>query len=232
MPDLTFRVGDVGAMAYAAVPTIGAHLHISNAPAEQRVHSVSLNCQVQVEPLGRAYTAIEEARLLDLFGERERWARTMKPLLWTNTVVKVPGFSGETVVEMALPCTLDFDVAATKYFYGLEAGKISVSALFSGTVFYVGEDGAMQMAPIPWDCEAKFHVPVAAWRAAIDAHYPNAVWMRLGKESFDRLYRYKVARGIPMWEQLLDQLIDRAERDEVAELAAVKARELAEEVSR
>jgi hypothetical protein len=56
--------------------------------------------------------------------------------------------------------------------------------------------------------------------------------MRLGKESFDRLYRYKVARGIPMWEQLLDQLIDRAERDEVAELAAVKARELAEEVSR
>jgi hypothetical protein len=229
MPDLTFRVGDVGAMAYAAIPTIAARLHISNAPSEQRVHSVSLNCQVQVEPLGRAYTAIEEARLLDLFGERERWARTMKPMLWTNTVVKVPGFIGETVVDMTLPCTLDFDVAATKYFYGLEAGRISVSALFSGTVFYVGDDGAMQMAPIAWDCEAKFHVPVAAWREAIDAHYPNAVWMRLPKESFDRLYRYKVARGVPMWEQLLDQLIDRAERAEVAERGELKARELATE---
>jgi len=225
MAELRFRVGDIGAMSYAAIPTIAAQLHISNVPAEQRVHSVSLNCQVQVEPLGRAYTAIEEARLLDLFGERERWARTMKPMLWTNTVIKVPGFSSETVVDIALPCTLDFDVAATKYFYGLEAGRISVSALFSGTVFYVGEDGTMQVAPIPWDCEAKFHVPVAAWRAAIDAHYPNAVWMRLPKESFDRLYRYKVARGIPMWAQLLDQLIDGAERAEVAERADVKARE-------
>jgi hypothetical protein len=217
MPELSFRIGDISVMPYAAIPTLAAKLHIRNADPEQAIHSVNLNCQVQLEPLGRAYSAVEEARLLDLFGERERWARTMKPMLWTNTVVKAPGFSGEIVVDLPLPCTLDFDVAATKYFYGLEAGKISVSALFSGTVFYAGAGGGMQIAPIPWDREAKFHVPVEVWKAAIDAHYPNSIWMRLPKESFDRLYRYKVARGIPMWSQLLDQLIDRAERAELAE---------------
>ena len=222
MPELSFRIGEVSVMPYAAIPTLAAKLHIRNADPEQAIHSVSLNCQVQIEPLGRAYSAVEEARLLDLFGERERWARTMKPMLWTNTVVKAPGFSGEIVVDLPLPCTLDFDVAATKYFYGLEAGKISVSALFSGTVFYAGADGGMQIAPIPWDREAKFYVPVEVWKAAIDAHYPNSIWMRLPKESFDRLYRYKVARGIPMWDQLLDQLIDRAEHAELAERAVLK----------
>lgn len=227
MPELTFRIEGATAMQYAAVPTIAARLHIANTKPDEPVHSISLNCQVQLEPLGRGYSAAEEARLLDLFGERERWARTMKPMLWTNAVLKVPGFVTETMLDLPLPCSFDFDVAATKYFYGLEAGHIPVSVLFSGTVFYAGEDGRMQVAQIPWDREAKFHLPVSVWRAAIDAHYPDAVWMRLQRETFDRLYRYKVARGIPMWDRLLDQLLDSAERAEVAEVPELQAGSLA-----
>ncbi|HEY4358533.1 MAG TPA: DUF6084 family protein [Acidobacteriaceae bacterium] len=216
MPELRFRIGEVGAMPYAASPTIAARLHITNTIPNEPVQSVSLNCQVQLQPLGRSYTAMEESRLLDLFGERERWGQTMKPLHWTNVVLKIPPFTGETEIDLPLPCSLDFDVAANKYFYGLDAGSIAVTVMFSGTVFYSGENGAVQIAQIPWDREARFQLQVSAWKAAIDAHYPETAWLRLPRDLFDRLYRYKVARGIPMWEGVLERLLDEAEHAEIA----------------
>ena len=215
MPELSFRIGDVGPLPYAAVPTLRAPLTIRNQVAGERVQSISLNCQVQIETLGRPYTAAEEMKLLDLFGERERWARTMRPMLWVNNVVKVPAFDVETSVDLLLPCTLDFDVAATKYFYGLDAGEIAVTALFSGTVFYAGSDGAIQITQIPWDREARFHLTVEAWKSAIDAHYAGTTWLRLPKQTLQRIYLYKVARGIPTWEQAIEQMLDHAEKDEV-----------------
>ncbi len=217
MPELSFRIEDVKAMLYAAAPTIVAKVAITNADPKRPVHSIVLNCQVQLEPLGRPYSGAEEAKLLDLFGERDRWARTMKPMLWTNAVLKAPGFADQTSIDLLLPCTMDFDVAATKYFYGLDAGFITVSVLFSGTAFYAGNEGAMQVMQIPWDREARFRLPVEVWKAAVDMHYPNSAWMRLSKETFDRLYRYKVARGIPMMDRLLEDLLDRAELAEVQE---------------
>jgi hypothetical protein len=215
MPDMSFRIGDVQPLPYAAVPTLRAPLEIRNEAGSNAVQSISLNCQVQIEPLGRPYTAAEEARLLDLFGERERWARTMKPMHWLNTVVKVPAFDSQTSVDLLLPCTLDFDVAATKYFYGLDAGEISGVVFFSGTIFHAGLDGRTYIAQISWDREAHFRIPVEAWKNAIDAHYAGTAWLRLPKEMLQRLYLYKVARGIPTWEKALEQLLDHAEREEL-----------------
>jgi hypothetical protein len=220
MPDLTFRVSDVVPAKFTATPTISVRLHIIDSFMDEAIQSVLLNCQVQLQPRGRPYNAIEEARLLDLFGERERWGSTMKPLLWTNLVVKVPPFSAETAVDIQLPCSFDFDVAANKYFYGVEAGQIAVALMFSGTVFFTGAQGAMQIAQIPWDREARFQLDVDVWKAAIDMHYPGAAWLRLSRDAFDRLYRYKVSRGIPMWEGVLNRLLDQAERGEIAGAAA------------
>ncbi|HEU4982572.1 MAG TPA: DUF6084 family protein [Acidobacteriaceae bacterium] len=217
MPDLTFHVGEVRAMPNAAVPTIAARLHITNAVANEAIQSIVLNCQLQLQPLGRPYSAAEEARLLDLFGERERWGQTMKPLHWMNLMAKVPPFTGETSVDLPLPCSLDFDVAANKYFYGLERGAITIDVMFSGTVFYADEHGAMRITQIPWDREARFLLPVETWRQAIDAHYPESAWLRLPRETFDRLYRYKVRCGIPMWPQVLDQLLDAAGQNDPVE---------------
>lgn len=217
MPELSFRIGEVSALRHAAVPTIVAQVKIANAIAGEHIHGVSLNCQVQIRPLGRNYTAAEEGRLMDLFGERERWGRTMKPLHWANVIVKVPPFTGETTVDLLLPCSLDFDVAANKYFYGLEQGSIAVAVMFSGTAFFANEDGSMQIAQIPWDRDATFQLSVETWKAAIEAHYPGSAWLRLPRETFDRLYHYKVARGIPHWETVVNRLLDHAERAEVSE---------------
>jgi len=210
MPDLRFTIGEAAAMPYAAIPTIAAPLHITNV-SSMPIQSILLNCQVQIEPLGRAYSAQEEARLLDLFGERSRWARTMKAMLWTIQVLKVPAFAEEATIDLLLPCTMDFDVAATKFFYGIEAGVIPISVLFSGTAFYTDNNGFLQAMQIPWDREARFQLPRDVWRTAIDAHYADMEWLRLDKETFDRLYRMKVARGIPTWDRLIGQMLDHTE---------------------
>lgn len=216
MPELFFSIGEPKAMPHAAVPTIAAPLRIANAIANETIQSIGLNCLMQIQPLGRPYSAADEARLLDLFGERERWGTTMKPLHWMNLIVKVPPFSGATSVDLLLPCSLDFDVAANKYFYGLNDGNIALAAMFSGTVFYADESASMRIAQIPWDREARFLLPVEVWKEAIDAHYPESAWLRLPRETFDRLYRYKVSRGIPNWQRAVDDLLNAAESADVA----------------
>ena len=82
-------------------------------------------------------------------------------MLWTNAATTVTAFTGSTTVELQVPCTFDFNVAATKYFHGIESGEIPLCFLFSGTVFYDGGDGSPQVAPISWSKEARFRLPVA-----------------------------------------------------------------------
>jgi hypothetical protein len=63
------------------------------------------------------------------------------------------------------------------------------------------------VAPISWDKEARFKLPVKVWRDMMDLYYPNSAWLCLHKEAFDRLYQYKVRHGIPTWEETLERLL-------------------------
>jgi hypothetical protein len=115
------------------------------------------------------------------------------------------------VTALHVPCTFDFNVAATKYFAGLEDGDIPLLFLFSGSVFYEGPDGAFQVAPISWDKETRFRLPLKVWRDLMDAYYPNSAWLRLRRDAFERLLAYKTLHGIPTWEEALERLMDAAE---------------------
>jgi Family of unknown function (DUF6084) len=215
VPELQFQIEDAEAVPHAAAPLLALKLRITNAPADQPIHTLSLRCQVQIEPTRRRYATEERERLRDLFGEPERWGRTVRSLLWMNTSIAVPGFTGSTIVDLQLPCTFDFNVAATKYFHALDAGDIPLCVLFSGTVFYQGEDRALQVTQIPWDREVNYRFPASAWKQMMDAHYPNSAWLCMQRDTFDRLYQYKVRHGIPTWEQLLNKLVTSKEEDEV-----------------
>lgn len=215
MPDLQFQIEGAEGVAYAAAPMLALKLRITNHVANQPIHTLSLNCQVQIEPARRRYAPEEQEQLRDLFGEPERWSRTVRSLLWMNIGVAVPAFTGSTLVDLQLPCSFDFNVATTKYFHALETGEIPMCVLFSGSIFYCGEDGALQIAQVPWDREVNFRVPASIWKQMMDTYYPNSAWMRLERDTFDRLYRYKVRHGIPTWEQLLDKLVASKEEDEV-----------------
>ena len=106
---------------------------------DEAIHTIALRCQIQIEVTRRRYTPDEQERLLDLFGQPDRWGQTLRKLaLDTRQCRGARLFAGHgTVVDMQVPCTFDFNVAATKYFAGLADGEIPLIMLFSGTVFYV-----------------------------------------------------------------------------------------------
>jgi hypothetical protein len=228
MPDLSFQVEGAEAVAFAASPLLAFKLRITNADAEERVQTVALRCQIQIEATRRKYTAGEQERLLDLFGEVERWSRTLRAMLWTHASVIVTPFQGSTLVDLPVPCTFDFNVAAAKYFAGLEDGEVPLNLMFSGTVFYEAANGALQVEQIPWDREAKYRLPVQVWKEMIEHYYPNSAWLCLRRDVFERLNQYKMNHGIPTWEQTLDSLLPTVAAVQKAEpeIDAISAEEI------
>ena len=215
MPEVQFQIEGAEAVAYSAAPLLVLKLRISNLPASEPIHTLTLKCQVQIEPAKRRYLPQEQEKLADLFGEPSRWSRTVKPLHWMNTSVAVQGFSGSVVVDLELPCTFDFNVAATKYFHALDDGEIPLCVMFSGTVFYQGEDESLQVAQVPWDREASFRLPVSVWKEMMEMHFPNTAWLCLRRDVFEQLYQYKVRHGIPTWEEAISRALATEIADEV-----------------
>ncbi|GAC1552451.1 MAG: DUF6084 family protein [Myxococcales bacterium] len=207
MPDLSFQVEGAEPVAFAASPLLALKLRVRNAPAEQPIHSVLLRCQVQIDAPWRVYQAREEEALRDLFGAKERWATTLKKVLWMNVAATVPAFVGSAAVDLHLPCTYDLNVAATKYFHAVEKGEVPLLLLFSGTVFYEGEDGFLQVAQIPWSKEASLRMPVRLWKDVMDMYFPNTGFVPLRRDVLDRLHRYKVTNGLPTFEQAMESLL-------------------------
>ncbi len=96
-----------------------------------------------------------------MFGTPERWGQTLRPMLWTHVSAVVPPFTGTCIVDLPVPCSYDFSLAATKYFAALEGDAIPLCFLFSGTIFYRADEGALQVAQISWEKEAYFRLPAA-----------------------------------------------------------------------
>lgn len=207
MPELSFQIEESLVAQFAAAPALIFKLRVKNRVADENIHTVALRAQIQIETTRRRYTPEEQSRMLDLYGEPERWSQTLRTLLWTHASIVVPAFQGETIVELHVPCTFDFNVAATKYFAGLSAGEIPLCFQFSGTVFYAPSDGNLQVGPISWDQEARFKLPVSLWREMMDSYYPNTAWLCLHRDVFERLNQYKIQRGIPTWEQVMETML-------------------------
>jgi Family of unknown function (DUF6084) len=205
MSQLTFEVLGAHAEPWAVVPTLSFSLRIGE-EGGQPIHSIALRCQLQIEPRRRPYTAAEEARLLELFGEPKRWGDTLKTLLWTQTSLMIPGFAGSTEVTLPVACTYDFEVTAAKYFQALDEGEIPLLFLFSGTVFARNGSGIM-VEPVPWEKEASFRLPVRVWREVMDRYFPGSAWIRLRRESFDALHRFKGRRALPTWDDAVEALL-------------------------
>jgi hypothetical protein len=212
VPDLNFRVEGAEVLEFAAVPSLLFKLRIENGE-EEPIRSVALNTQIRIAATQRHYDTMEQERLLEVFGEPNRWRNTLRSLLWTHTVLQVPPFSGSTVVDMPVPCTYDLEVIAAKYFYALEDGEVPLEFLFSGTVFYAGEDRRLQVARISWEKEAEFRLPVRLWKEMMERYFPNSAWIRLRKDAFDRLYDYKAHRGLPTWEAVIEALLHTSEQE-------------------
>jgi len=206
IPELDFAIEDAGPLERAAAPTLRFGLRITSVGGEA-IRSVVLDTQVQIASRRRPYDDATEERLYELFGEPERWGSTLRTLPWTRATLAIPPFTGATTVDLPIPCTYDFEVAASRYLDALRDGEVPLEFLFGGTVFYADASGLLKTARIAWDKEAEYRLPVAVWRQTMDHYFPNSAWLRLRKDSFDRLYAYKARNALTSWEDAVDSLL-------------------------
>jgi hypothetical protein len=210
IPELAFTVRDAARLEYAAVPTLRFALGIESVHG-QPIRSILLDTQVQIAARRRRYDEAAHDRLFELFGPPEAWGTSLRTLLWTRVTLVVPPFEGATVVDVPVACTYDLEVAASRYFDALAEGEVPLEFLFSGTVFYTGGDGGLQTTRISLSVQAGYRLPVAVWKETMEHHFRGTAWVRLRKDSFDRLAAYKSRRALPGWEAALDSLLDAAE---------------------
>ncbi len=218
MSDLDFEVLGAEPDRYAADPVLVFKLRVKENEGEV-IQSVSLRCQIMIEPQRRRYTHDEEARLLAMFGETPRWGSTVKPFLWTHATTILPGFTGTIDVNLPVQCTYDFEIASSKYMHAVESGEVPLNLLFSGMVFAETENG-FKAEPIAWNKEARFGLPGSTWRTMMDFFFPGTGWLRISRTTLDRLERFKTVRGMYSWEQMFDYLLTEGEAKDEAQRAA------------
>ncbi|MFJ3235609.1 DUF6084 family protein [Streptomyces sp. NPDC086787] len=205
MSGLSFVCTGVRADRYAAGPTLVFRLRISK-DSDEPVHALALNCQIRIEPARRGYDGTEAHGLTDLFGERSRWGSTLQPVQFAQVPLMVTGFTRETEADLVVPCTYDMDIAATRYLDALRGGEVPLLMLFSGTAFTGA--GGFRVEPVPWDREATFRMPVAAWREMVEQHFPGCGWIRLPRDTMNALLAFRSRRALPSWEATVSALLE------------------------
>lgn len=206
LPDPHFAVMGVDVIKVASAPTLKFNLAISESLGWE-VFTMALTIQIQIDPNQRTYDPETRAKLFELFGEPSRWAATTRSFPWATVFVLVQGFSGATTCDVPVANNFDLELAATKYFYSLPGGDVPLSFHFSGSIYYRGEDGRIQIVQVPWDSAAKFKMPVDVWKAMVDHYYPNTVWMTLRRPTMEALMEYKAKEGLPTFDACVSKLL-------------------------
>jgi hypothetical protein len=218
MPDLDYLVEGAEAVPFSVSPLLNLKVRLTNKDETEKIQSVLLRCQIQIEVARRQYSPGEQAKMFELFGEPERWGQTLRTMLWTHANAVVPPFTGSTLVDLPVPCTFDFNVATTKFFNGLAGGDIPLCLLFSGTVFYSDDEGLLQVSQISWEKEANYRLPVSVWKSMMDHYYPNSAWLNIRLDVFEKMQEYKMRRAIPSWEQAFESLLPAESETEASDL--------------
>jgi hypothetical protein len=203
MSDIRFSVVDAQAKQHAASPTISFRLHVS---AAEPVDALVLRAQLRIEPQWRMYDQEEQSLLGDLFGTPDRWHATLRTFSWTDVSLVVPGFDDEIETEISVPCTYDFDQAATRFFDALHSGAIPVRFLFSGPIFRSARTGFITER-ISWSSECTYRMPVGVWHDAMRACYGDDALIRINLETLEKLRRYRALSGASTWDEVLERLM-------------------------
>ncbi len=215
IPEPDFEVLSARPVRYAAAPMMTLDLKVSE-PSGRPVYMMALTIQLMIDPARRRYDDPTRAKLRELFGEPERWAVTTRSLVWCKLDVLVPAFTGSTVVSVPLPCSYDLELAAAKYLHSLPDGEAPLALHFNGTIYYLGDDGRMQMVLVPWTSSIDFRLPVSVWRDTVEHYYPNTGWVALRSDTLERLQRAKLDRGLATLDACLQALLEEASGEPVA----------------
>ncbi len=205
-PDPQFAITGAAHLAFAATPTLVFSATAAD-PTGHEIDSIALTVGVMIDPPRRGYDPATRGRLAELFGPAANGTPPTQALAWARVSALVPAFAGSATFALEVPCTYDLEVASAKYLHALRDGEVPLSFHFNGTILYRGEGGRLQVVPVPWSATARFEMPIAAWRAMIDEHYPGAGWIRLHEDTLQALNARRAARGLPSFDACLIELL-------------------------
>jgi hypothetical protein len=103
MSGIQFVVTDAHAEPHAMAPTLMLRLRADAGDAP--VHAAIVRADVHIDAGARSYSVAEGERLVDLFGTRDRWAETVRPLLWTQISFAIPAFNHARELDVPLAST-------------------------------------------------------------------------------------------------------------------------------
>ena len=203
----TLAISVIGAhpSPQTAAPGITFRLRIEELSGAA-VHTIALRCQVQIAARSRRYSKHEQSRLYELFGDVSQWEHTLRSVTWNQSTLIVPSFEARIDVDLQVPCTYDLQIAAAKYFHAVRDHGVPLTFLFSGTVFQVA-DGAISIEPVPWDREASYVMPATVWHAAMDQFFPGGGWLRVRRDTIDRLQAFRGRHAIVTWDEAIELLL-------------------------
>ncbi|MGQ0678830.1 MAG: DUF6084 family protein [Actinomycetota bacterium] len=206
LPVPTFTVLGVDVQKVSAGPALRFTVGV-NEPTGREVFTISLMVQIQIDPAKRKYDAETKRKLFELFGEPSRWATTTRSFPWTQVYVLVPTFTGASTFEVPVQSNFDLELAATKFFYSLPDGEIPTTFHFTGSIYYKGDEGQIQVVQVPWSTNAQFRMPIERWQAMVDFFYPNTGWIGLKRRTLDELLNYKASEGLSTFDACLSKLL-------------------------
>jgi hypothetical protein len=199
-PVLAFAVTEAEEERFAALPTLRFGLEIARTGGGP-VSSVALTTDIRIDVARRRYPPQAQGALAELFGAPEQWAAGMRPLTWARTTVHVPAFDDRTTVEIPVVCSYEPELALTKYLRAVGDGDVPLDFLFSGTVFHRVPGGpGLAASRISWsDGDTRYRLPAALWHSLTDRYHAGSPWLRLSRETYDRLdaYRARHVLGTP-----------------------------------
>lgn len=208
MSGLTFSIAGAEPCRHVASPTIRFRLRIANRGAP--IEAIVLRAQIRIEPQWRSYDAKEQGLMRDLFGEASRWEKTLHALSWADLPVAVPAFEDTIEVDVRVPCTYDFDLAASRYTSALGGGEIPLRFFFSGSIFREGPQ-TFAVELVPWSSECAYRMPHEVWRGAMAACYGDAAMIKVDRETFERLQGMRAETDSTTWEEAFGILLDSRE---------------------
>jgi Family of unknown function (DUF6084) len=195
------------ASSQTAAPAVVFGLRLENLTGT-RIHALGLRCQIRIEPRGRRYTGEEQARLFELLGDVEQRDRALRSAAWAQSSTVVPSFDRHLDIELTVACTHDLEIASAKYLQAVRAGDVPLAFAFSGTAFLLINRGSLNVEPVPWNLRVSFRMPVSVWQAAMDRLLPGDGWLRLQRETIDRLQAFRGAHAVVSWDEAIGLLLN------------------------
>ena len=141
-------------------------------------------------PSAAATRPRRRARLVELFGESAAVGRVAAAVpVDPRHRPRSPSSPGTTEIDLPVPCTYDFEVAAAKYLHSLGDGEIPLVLLFNGTDLQLPRRRARGASRSRGTSRPSIGCRSSVWRATMDVFFPNSGWIRLRRETIDALTR-------------------------------------------